>query len=144
MAVDDAIWAYGTQLQMGEVGGSLTTITRVMDITGPGLTRDVLDVTDHSSPNGFEEILPTLKRMAEITFSIHYIPTDPTHDATTGLISFWQDSAAKLGMKLIFPDDAGTEWEFNGYVVGFVPGAPVAGALTADVTVKPSGEPVLA
>jgi len=34
-------------------------------------------------------------------------------------------------------------WAFSGYVVGFDQNAPVAGVLSASITVKVSGPPVL-
>ena len=44
---------------------------------------------------------------------------------------------------LRFPDTASTEWTFSGYVTKFEPGAPFEGKLTASVSLKLTGVPVL-
>lgn len=44
---------------------------------------------------------------------------------------------------LRFPDIAATEWTFSAYVTKFEPGAPAEGKLTASVSLKISGVPVL-
>ena len=44
-----------------------------------------------------------------------------------------------ITLKLIFSDAATTEWDFDAFVVGFEPGMPVGGALTATVKFKLTG-----
>jgi predicted secreted protein len=44
---------------------------------------------------------------------------------------------------LRFPDIASTEWTFSAYVTKFEPSAPYDGKMTASVSLKPSGVPVL-
>ena len=138
----DAIWAYGTQFQVGDGLGGFTTVAEVMDIRLPQLTRDTRDVTSHSSPNGYEEHIATLKRTAQVTFTINYVPTDPTHDDSTGLLSLY-DSGDIIPFKIILPDDTNSEWEFDGFVVGATGSAPVNGQLTLDITIKPVGQVIL-
>jgi hypothetical protein len=117
-----------------------TTIAEVKDIKGPALKTDIVDVTNQSSPDGYEEKIPTLKRSGAVTFQCHFIPTDGTHDGSTGLLKAYADrSLDEYTLDL----QGGNLWTFNAYVVGFDETAPVAGVLTADVTLEVSGPPVL-
>lgn len=139
-----ALSSFGARLQMGDGGipETFQTIAEVLDISGPALSLDTEDATSHDSPGGWEEVVPTILRSGEVTFTIQYDPSDPTHNATTGLLSQLRNRALR-NFKLVFPDPARTTWRFSAYVTGFQPSAPVAGKLTADVTLKVTGQPVL-
>jgi len=140
-----AIPAYGTLLQLGDGGTpeNFTTIAEVRDIGGPELGLDTVDVTSHDSPGAWEELIATIKRSGSVTFGINYIPTGATHDATTGLIASFA-AKTRENFKLVFPDGLTTTWAFAAYVVGLSPSAPVAGELSASVTLKLTGQPTLA
>jgi len=113
-------------------------IAQIQDVTGPALSTDTDEITNHDSPGGVEEFIPTIKRTGEITFPLVFLPTNATHDATTGVINEWEDKSL-TGFSLRYPDNSG--WNFNGYVTGFSQTAPVAGHVAGDVTVRPSGAP---
>jgi hypothetical protein len=140
-----AISSFGTLLKVGdgESSETFTTIFEVGDISGPGLGLDTEESTNHSSPGGWEEVIATILRTGEVTFPVNYEPTEATLNATTGLIA---DVVARTlrNFQLVFPDAGSTTWSFAAYVTAFEPGAPVNGKLTADVTLKPSGQPTLA
>ena len=51
---------------------------------GPDLSTDTDEITNHDSPDGVEEFIPTIKRTGEITFPLVFLPTDPSHDNDTG------------------------------------------------------------
>lgn len=135
----EAVAAYGTLLQMGDGGApeNFTTIAEVKDIQGPGLTRNTIDVTNHSSANGFEEFVLGIKRSDELTFTVNFVPTNPTHDESTGL---WAEyvNGTRTNYRLVFPSALG-QLEFAAYVTGINPSAPVDGALEAEITLKISG-----
>ena len=124
--------AFGTKLLRGAV-----EVAQVQSISGPGLALDTEDVTSHDSPGGWEEVVGTILRSGEISLDIVYDPGELTH---TSLISALE-SKTLSAFDLKFTD--GTMWEFNAYVIGFEPTAPVEGALTASVTLKIDGEPIL-
>lgn len=138
--MSEAAWAYGTQMQMGDGGSpeAFTTIAEVMDIAAPPLTRDQIDVTNHDSPGGYEEIIPTIKRSGNVTFPVNWIPTDATHNHLTGL-QYHYDAGDLVHWKLIYTDDANSVETFSGYVMGLQVNAPVAGALRNSITIKPVG-----
>lgn len=138
-----AIAAYGTQLKMHDGGspGTYATISEVKDISGPGYTRDTIDVTSHSSPDGWEEVLASFKRSGELTYDLNYNPDDPTHNIDTGVFSVLDSVDGKRSFQLVWPDDHGLQ--FDALVTGFEPASPVTDARTASVTLKPTGAPTI-
>ncbi len=96
---------------MSEAVGTLgTTLTRgaqhiaqVQDISGPDLSTDTDEITNHDSPDGVEEFIPTIKRTGEITFPLVFLPRDPTHDDDTGLLAAWADRSLDAYV-LTYPD----------------------------------------
>lgn len=136
----DAIAAYGTQLQLHDGGspGTYTTISEVKDISGPAYSLDTIDVTSHSSPDGWEEVIPAFKRNGEVSFDLNFTPSDPTQDIETGLFSVL-DAREVRSFRLIWPDEYGVQ--FDAMVTGFEPSSPVGDARTASITLKVSGPP---
>lgn len=124
-------------------GVALADIAQVINISGPSLSVDTEDVTTHDSSGANEEHVATVIRSGELTLEIEYDPVAATHDGTTGLIKRLTDKLP-VQYQLVFPDAAATEWTMDGYTSGFEPGEPHDGALTASVTIKVTGEPVLA
>lgn len=114
-----------------------TTIAEVKDINGPETSVDVVDVTNQDSPDNFEEIMPTLKRGGTTSFDVNFVPTEATHDSTTGLLSFlnnrslqdWEIEIPGTGLSVIF----------QGYVVKWGPKFPVANVATASIDIRVSG-----
>lgn len=145
MPVTNALFAHGTLLQVGDgvsTGETFTTVAEVTNIGGPGIALEPLEVTSHSSTAGWKEFIGGLLDGGEVSLSINYIPTNATHDATTGLIA---DQVARTvrNFQLVFPDSGTTTWSFSALVVNFEPGEPVDNALTAEVTLKVTGQPTL-
>lgn len=137
-----AYWAHGTVIK-GKLGtNTFSNLAAVRSVTGPGLTRDVIDVTAHDTSNGYRTFVSGLRDGGEITFDIIYDPAETTHDATNGLIQQYETDTAD-SWSLVFPDNATTNWNFDGFVTGFEPTEPIDDALTAAVTIKVTGQPVL-
>ena len=126
-------------------GEALATIANVTSFSGPGLSLDTEDVTTHDSTGAWEEVVTTILRTGELTLDIIYDPVDDTHDDAGGLGLVDKLDGKELGRYTItFPDAASTKWLFSAYVIGFEPGAPHDGALTASVSLKLTGQPTLA
>lgn len=140
-----AIDAYGTLLQSGDGQAPevFTTIAEVTEIGGPSLAQDPLDVTSHTSPGAFREFVGGLLDGGEVTFTINYVPTDGTQDASTGLLA---DMIARIvrNFQLIFPDVGTTTWSFAALITAFEAAEPVDDRLSAEVTLKLTGQPTLA
>jgi hypothetical protein len=137
--------AFGTvlQVQAGAVGStaSYTSIGEVRDIAGGGFTVDTADVTHHKS--AMEEVVPTVIRTQELTFTVNYNPRATTHGGT-GSVALRQRllNRDKRTFKLITPAATSTAADvlhFNAFVTGMNLNYPVADGETAEFTVKPVG-----
>jgi len=134
----------GTLLKLGDGAGPevFTTIAEVLDISGPGLTSDLVDITNMSSAGSWEESLPTILRSGEVTFAVNFLPVNVTHSQSAGLILDFKNRT-KRNFQLVFTDSGNTTWTFAGYVTNVTPQMPVAGATTMDVTIKLTDQPTL-
>ena len=126
--------AFGTQLLRGAI-----EIANVKNISGPGLSLDVEDVTSHDSPGAWEEVVGTILRSGEITLDLVYDPAAATHKYASGGLLYDMVSRTATAFSLVFPSVPAKTWSFNALVTGFEPGAPVDGALTASATLKLTG-----
>lgn len=137
--------AYGAQLQMGDGATpteAFTTIGGVKDLTGPGITRELVESTSHDAVDGYETHVPTIKRSGDVSFDLNWDPADGTHNMATGLGSRADDDNP-TNFRLVYPR-LGYRWQFSGYVTAFGPvAAPVAGLHSAPVTIKVVGKPAL-
>ena len=122
-------------------GVAAVEIAAVTNISGPGLAMDIEDVTSHDQATAFEEVVATIIRSGEVSLDIVYDPAAATHYASAGGVVYKLQNRQYTWFDLIFVSTY--NWTFSGYVAGFEPGAPVEGALTASVTIKITGAPVL-
>lgn len=135
--------AFGTILAYGD-GENVETFTKIgqmKDISGPNMSRDTIDVTNHDSPGGYREFLASIRDGGEITFAVEYDPGDSTHDQDTGLLYLF-GLDVRTNFQLIFPvesDNGYWGYTFSGLVTVFFPKEPVDGSITADITIKVGG-----
>lgn len=132
----EARLGYGTKLLMGD-GGSPETFAEIGELGDfeDGDTIELVEVTNHQSPNSRREYIAALKDGAELSLTCNYIPTHATHDRSTGL-------RGKIGEVLTFRLEAPGEtegYEFYGLVMGVTRSFPVAGAMQLTATVKKTG-----
>jgi hypothetical protein len=148
-ALTDGMAAFGALFKVGDGGGTevFTTLAEVISISGPGLSLDTIDITNHSSPSAWKEYVPSLIDGGEVTLDLNYVPTDVTQRFTTSGLGFDMKSKTKRNFQLYWPDNptgTGTLWSLSGYVTKWQPGAPVGDKLSAAVTIKLTGVPTLA
>lgn len=141
----NAIAGIGLRFQVGDgqTPETFTDVAEVKDFTGPSVTQETEDVTHHGSPGNWRERIPTLLDGGEISFTLNYIPTDSTHDATDGLLSDLEAQTAARNFKVTWPDTNQTLWEMSGIVTNFEPQGPVDGAFEAEVTIEVTGQMTL-
>lgn len=131
--------SHGTLVKIGDGGTPtevFTTIAKLKDIKIDGMSRNM-----HESAIQQEEwinVLPGVLKAGNASFGVSFLPSDPTHDETTGLIALLR-SGAKTNFQFMFPN--GKTWQFAGYVSGFPVNAPADGELTGDVTITFTGDP---
>lgn len=137
--------SFGTLLKIGDGGGTevFTTIAEVKDISGPELSLNVADVTNHSSTGGWKEKLGTILDGGTVKFDVNFIPTAATQGVSSGLL-LDLGNRTKRNFKIVFPDGSNTTWTVSALVVAFTPASPVDGAMTASITLDITGQPTIA
>ena len=133
-----AVTSHGTLLQMGNGATPtevFTTIAEVKDSPGPNNTGATEDVTNHDSA-GWVEHVPTLKDGGEVTFAINYYSA-----ATQDALETDRDALTGRNWKIVLSVGGALKdtRAFKGYVTGTQFNAPVAGVLTADITIRITG-----
>lgn len=127
-----AIEAQGMLIQRFN-GANYETIPEVKSFTGPGGSAAVIDVTDLQS-------LAKEKRMGladegQLQLTINYIPDDEVHAA----LRADREARTETEFKIVFTDDAETEWEFSAFVTGFSVSGSVDAVVEAQVTLEITG-----
>ena len=135
--------AFGTTIYKGTSGAGVA-IAQVQNISGPGLSLDTEDVTNHSSTGGWEEVVGTILRSGEVSLDLIYDPDDATQKYAAGGLLYDLVQKTANTYTIVFPDSGSTEWVFSALVTGFEPGMPHDGALTATAKMKITGHPTLA
>lgn len=140
--------SWGTVLSWDIAGGtSYTAVGQVKDITGPGITRGDIDVSDHDSANNYREFLPGLADGGNVTFSLGFDPANAQHIQTAGtglMVSVEQDGCIIPSWTIVNDTCAGTATlTFDAYVNGYTFNFPVEGEITGDLSLKVTGRPVL-
>lgn len=132
----EARLGYGTVLKMGD-GGSPETFSEIGEIGDfeDGDTVEQIEVTNHQSPGGRKEYIAALKDGAEISFPCNYIPTNATHNRTTGLRG---KIGQVLNFQLVAPGETET-YNFSALVLGVTRSFPVQGVMQMTVNLKKTG-----
>lgn len=126
----EGISSHGTVISRNGV-----EIGELKDITPPPLSRKPIETSTQNSDD--DSYVVGIRRKGELQFVINFLPfTDPTHDASTGLLDAWADGS-KDSYQIDFPD--GAMWLFSGFVSNIAPKAPVDGVQEANVSIRPSG-----
>lgn len=131
-----AIAGVGTIIQKWSTGSSLwAAIAEVTNISGPGFTRDLIEVTSLDSTGGWREFIPGFRDGGNLVLSMNY--------TREGLDEFLADfESDDVGIyEVVLPD--GTSIEFEGFVQEFPLTIPTDAQITMEVTIKVSGAPVV-
>lgn len=131
--------AFGTELRRGDGAPTevFTAIAEATSISGPGIEREEIDVTSHQSPNAWMEFIGGLKNAGEVSAEVNYDPVE--HDS---LVADFNDADPR-NYQLAFPTSPETVWSFAAILTGFEPDSPHDDKLSAELTFKITGEPVL-
>ncbi|MCY0961574.1 phage tail tube protein [Streptomyces sp. H27-H5] len=130
---------FGTAFQRGDGAGPevFTSIADTTNISGPGLSRETIDVTSHSSPDAWMEFIGGLKDGGEVSLDVNYAPA--MHDVLIGDF----DDVDPRNYRVVFPDPDTTTWSFKAVMTGFESEAPYDDKLAASLTFKVSGKPTI-
>ncbi|WP_017999924.1 phage tail tube protein [Paracoccus sp. N5] len=117
-------------------GATYTAVAEVTRITPAGWSRNTVDATHLESPDAYAEFIAGLKTGSDCTFDVNWIPapSDPL------LAAF---EAGDGDFQILFPSGT-VAMQFAGVVTEFKPGeVSPEGKLSASVTIKPSGKPLI-
>jgi predicted secreted protein len=131
-----ALEAQGVKIQIGLTMSpdSYIDIPEIKTFTGPGGSAAVIDVTDLNS--AAKEKRMGLADEGQLTFTMHYIPSDAAHAALRQA----REDRDETGFKLIFTDESpSTTWSFNAFVTTFAVSGAVDGVIEANVTLEITG-----
>lgn len=118
----DKYLSYQSQLQLQTVASppTYTEIASVMSISGPSMTRTVVDNTTFDALNNFRTRQFGMRDGAEVTLEIVFDPDEPTHDDTVnGLFDLYNDDANPLRNWRLAISNSGKGFEFAAAVTGF-------------------------
>lgn len=124
--------AFGTKLERFN-GDAFATIASVTSLSGPGLTRETIDVTAHDSEGAWMEFLGGLKDGGEVSADINRRPA--VHDVLTA--DFNDDEPRSY--RMTWP--SGSAWTFDAILTGYEPDSPYDDKQSASLTWKVSGIP---
>ena len=144
MTTSSAIWAYGSALQLGDgaTSESFTSIAEIVELTPPQMSRDEIDVTSHSSSDGYREFIAGLRDGGEVSFKANWLPTNSTQDGTTGLLECFNDNV-NHNWRVVLPSSLITI-SFSGFLTAFEPDLPLEEQAQLSGTIKVSGKPTVA
>jgi predicted secreted protein len=150
MADSDAHIGLGAHIQKGDGNSpeNFISILGIKSISGPGIKRDAIDVTDMDSGT-FREYIGGLVQGGTISFDANFLPRDPTQNQHVHgfMAEFDKTSCDSRGnWRITLPICAGDSegyFEFAGIVTGQNVTMPMADvmAFTGEITV--SGRPRL-
>lgn len=103
MAASGAHSGYGSVLQLSDNGGTpvYTSIAEVVEIGGPNLEREMIDVTHMVSDDAAREFLGGLVNGNEVQIKINYIPTNATQADLLTSIQDTTDAGTRLATDVI-------------------------------------------
>ena len=130
-----AIESQGTLIAVSDGGSpsSFTTVGNVVNITGPGGSASVIDVTNLSSTA--KEKLMGLPDEGQITMELNYDPDNAQHQQIRNA----RKARTRLEFRITLTDATATILQFFGYVLGFQLRVAVDQAVKASLTVEIDG-----
>lgn len=131
---------YLTQLEV-KLGAVWTNVAQVRDLDGPGIIADQIEVS--SRDNRARKYVAGMYDGGELTFDIVFDPDHASHDPTlTDSMYAYAKSGDVAEFRLTFPGvgTATTTATFDAFVSNFEISSPMEDGLTANLTMKISGD----
>lgn len=127
----------GSVVTMGVDDGAsgYDEIAQIVDMDLPGIEADDIEVSVRDG-DGYGEFISGFKMAGESTFDIVYDPDETTHIQLTTLAG----AGTVIGWQFTLPG-TGNTIVADAYVKRFKPTAPLKDKLSANITLKFTGEP---
>jgi len=118
-------------------GSAWVALAEVNSISGPTMTRDFIDVTSLDSTGGYREFITGFRDAGTVSLTMNFTRT--TYDLLK--TDFENDTA--VNYQIVLPDTVATSFEFSGLVTEIPLEIPTDDKVTANVTIKISGQVVV-
>lgn len=115
-------------------GTAWTPIANINSISGPTMTRETVDVTTLDSPGGYRQFIGSLRDGGDVSLSMNF--DQETYAQMKA--DFEDDKLQKY--QIVLPDSVNTTLVFEGIVTDCPLDIPLDDKITADITIKISGE----
>lgn len=114
-------------------GTAWVNIAEINSITGPGMSRDVIDVTSLDSTDGYREFIAGFRNAGTVGLAMNFTRS------TYNMMKTDFESDDLQNYEIVLPDDDHTSFEFQGLVTELPLSIPADDKVTADVTLQISG-----
>ena len=131
--MSSAISGVGTSFRRWD-GSDWVAIAEINSVTGPNKSRDTIDVTSLDSTGGYREFIGGFRDGGSVT-----LPMNFTRDTYDTMNTDFEDDDLQ-NYEILLPDDDATSFEFEALVTELGLGIPADDKVTADVTLKVSGQ----
>jgi predicted secreted protein len=133
-----AISGQGTKFRRWDsTTGTWAEIAEITGISGPSMSRNTIDSTVLATTGGYRTFIGALRDPGSITLNMNF--TRATYEQMKD--DFEDDTAQNY--EIVLPDDDNTSFEFEGLVTELPLNVPTDDKITADVTIKISGQVTL-
>lgn len=131
--MSDAIAGVGTLFRRWS-GSAWVNISEINSITGPGMTRETIDVTSLDSTGGYREFIGGFRDGGTVVLSMNF-----TRAGLDTMKTDFEDDDLQ-SYEIVLPDDETTTVEFTALVTELPLTIAPDDKVTQDVTLKVSGE----
>lgn len=123
----------GTSFERSTDGGTTyVPLANVYNISGPGMSRDIIEITTYDS-NGYRDKIGGLRDGGQVTFTMNFTR------AAYQLMKDDYDTDLPVNYQIVLPDTDGTTLPFLGLVTELPMTIPEGDRITADITIEISG-----
>lgn len=131
--MSNAVAGVGTQFRRWN-GAAWADLAEINSITGPTMTRDFIDVTSLDSTGGYREFITGFRDAGTISLSMNF-----TRDTYEDFLADFESPDLHY-YEICLPDADLTTLEFAGLVTEVPITIPTDDKITADVTIKITGQ----
>ena len=133
-----AVSGVGTQFRRWNSSTGLwVKLAEIKSITGPSMSRGTSDTTTLDTEGGYKTFIGAFRDPGTISLSMNF-----TRDSYEQMKDDFED-ANNQNYEIVLPDDETTTLEFEGVVTELPLTVPTDDVITADVTIKVSGQVTL-
>lgn len=130
-----AITGVGTLLRRwNSTTGQWENIAGVTNISGPGMTRDIVDTVALDTAGGYRTFITGFRNPGTLTFSLIF-----DRDEFDTMKSDYESDTIQ-NYEIVLPDDDTTTLEFQGFVTEIPLTIPPDEKIMVDVTIQISGQ----